>query len=174
MNQTARTIHKDPRTLVERPVPQDGSEKRKTRNGRKILQRSVSVNIAESPLGWLHSRGHLSDRQFDGGERLRADWERANLAPRMTMQWEEAPVSGGRRSAPDALDPTEVQIAAKQRFNDALETLGRDLSDICWRVICAGESVPVAEKDLGWPSRSGKLVLRLALDRLANFYRLPG
>jgi hypothetical protein len=31
----------------------------------------------------------------------------------------------------------------------------------------------VAEKALAWPTRSGKLVLRLALDRVADFYRLP-
>ena len=43
-----------------------------------------------------------------------------------------------------------------------------------WRVICSGEAMPVAEKALGWPVRSGRLVLRLALDRLADFYRLPG
>jgi hypothetical protein len=52
--------------------------------------------------------------------------------------------------------------------------LGPDLSDIAWRVICAGESMPVAEREMAWPVRSGKLVLRIALDRLAGFYRLPG
>ena len=43
--------------------------------------RSVAVNLAESPLGWLFSRGHLTRRQFDAGERLRNDWERAPAAP---------------------------------------------------------------------------------------------
>jgi len=52
--------------------------------------------------------------------------------------------------------------------------LGRDLSDIAWRVICAGESIPVAERALTWPVRSGKIVLRISLDRLAEYYRLPG
>jgi hypothetical protein len=39
-------------------------------------------------------------------------------------------------------------------------------------VVCAGESLPTAERALAWPARSGKLVLRLALDRVAEFYRL--
>jgi len=39
-------------------------------------------------------------------------------------------------------------------------------------VVCAGESLPMAEKSLAWPARSGKLVLRLALDRVAEFYRI--
>jgi len=39
-------------------------------------------------------------------------------------------------------------------------------------VVCACETLPAAEKALEWPSRSGKLVLRLALDRVADFYRI--
>jgi len=49
---------------------------------------------------------------------------------------------------------------------------GRGLSDVLWRVVCACESLPSAEKALSWPARSGKLVLGIALDRVAGFYRL--
>ncbi|WP_164116672.1 DUF6456 domain-containing protein [Sphingorhabdus sp. Alg239-R122] len=135
------------------------------------VKRSVTVNLAESPLAWLHARGYLTDRQFDAGERLRMDWERANLSPRVTMSWDPVRHKG---SGSQGLTPTEMQIAAKDRFQKAESYTGRDLNDIAWRVICAGESVPVAEKELGWPNRSGKLVLRIALDRIADFYRLPG
>ena len=54
----------------------------------------------------------------------------------------------------------------------ALAEAGRGLEDILWRVVCAGEGLPDAERALGWPSRSGKLVLKLALDRVAEFYRI--
>ncbi|MEO9468828.1 DUF6456 domain-containing protein [Parasphingorhabdus sp.] len=163
----------DPRILVEKPVPQDGRD-RAGSNRDSRPARSVTVNLAESPLGWLHARGHLSDRQLDGGEKLRSDWDRANLEPSITMSWNLTPMSGGKRSASDHLNQTEARLAAKQRFDDAIFCLGKDLSDIAWRVICAGEGVPVAEKSLGWPARSGKIVLRIALDRLADHYRLPG
>jgi hypothetical protein len=43
---------------------------------------------------------------------------------------------------------------------------------VLWRVVCACESLPSAEKTLKWPARSGKLVLGIALDRVAGFYRL--
>lgn len=162
-----------PRMLAERAHPQDGEE-RKDRQHTCQRARSVTVNLSESPLGWLHARGHLSDRQFDAGEKLRADWERAHLAPRITMRWDPTPVAGGKRRVPALFNETEAQIAAKQRFVDALDHLGSDLSDIAWRIICGGEGTPVAEKNLGWPARSGKLVLKIALDRLADFYRLPG
>jgi len=45
-------------------------------------------------------------------------------------------------------------------------------SDIAWRVLCSGEGMREAESALGWPARAGKLVLTMALDRLADHYRL--
>ncbi|ATW05252.1 DUF6456 domain-containing protein [Sphingorhabdus sp. YGSMI21] len=162
-----------PRLLAERALPQDGEE-RQGREAPRRRARSVTVNLAESPLGWLHARGHLSDRQFDAGEKLRADWERANLAPSVTMRWDAAPVAGGKRAAPHVLNETEAQLSARLRFEKAIDHLGSDLSDIAWRIICGGEGTPAAEKNLGWPARSGKLVLKIALDRLAEYYRLPG
>lgn len=133
------------------------------------VARSAKVNIAESPLTWLHARGHLSDRRFLAGERLRADWEAAQLAPVVTMCWN--PVRTGRDPG-RALSAGERQLAARQRFDSAIATAGAGLSDVLWRVVCAGEGLPVAERALGWPARSGKLVLGIALDRVADFYRI--
>ena len=153
--------------LVERELTVEGPRRRGTARGKR---RSVTVNLAESPLAWLHARGHLDDRQLAAGEMLRGDFERARLAPRVTMRWDPVRIRGG----PDAaLAPAERQIVAKARFDGAIAAAGRGLEDILWRVVCAGETVPDAERALAWPVRSGKLVLRLALDRVADFYRLP-
>lgn len=131
--------------------------------------RSVSVNIAESPLGWLSARGLVDARQVEAGERLRGEYEVASLQPGTTMRWGVVRVDGGGGGA---LDPTMAQIAAKRRFDSAIAAVGPGLSDILWRVVCAGEGLPAAEKGLGWPTRAGRLVLTLALDRLADHYRL--
>lgn len=154
------------RQLVERELTEEGPLRRSSARGKR---RTVMVNLAESPLGWLHARGHLDDRLFAAGERLRADYERAQLAPNVTMRWDPVRIKGGGDSG---LNPTERQIAAKERFHGAIAEAGRGLSDILWRVVCAGESLPDAEKGLQWPARSGKLVLRIALDRVAGFYRI--
>lgn len=153
------------RVLVEREMTSEGP----TRNAPRRGGRSATVNLMESPLTWLHARGHLSDRQLAAGELLRADWERADLSPSTTMRWDPVRVSGARDAA---LTPGERQIAARQRFDGAVAAAGPGLADILWRVVCAGESVPNAEKALAWPVRSGKLVLGLALDRVAGFYRI--
>ena len=133
------------------------------------VMRHVTVNTAESPLAWLAARGHLTEAQLGAGERLRADYERAGLAARVTMRWDAAP-PGKSRGGARAADASLARIDAHRRFHAALATAGPGLADICWRVICAGEGVGGAEKALGWSARSGKLVLTLALDRLARFY----
>ncbi|WP_245896959.1 DUF6456 domain-containing protein [Sphingomonas fennica] len=130
----------------------------------------MAVNAGESPLGWLLSRGLLTRRQFDAGERLRADWEMAGLSPRVTMRWDATPVARGARGPDAPLDPTLAQIAAKRRFDGAIAATGPGLADICWRVVCGGEGLEGAERALGWPRRAGKLVLLMALDRVADFY----
>jgi hypothetical protein len=134
--------------------------------------RSVTVNLAESPLGWLFSRGMVDKRQFEAGERIRADWECAQLPPSVTMKWDAPPNGKVARGAPLGLDPSLAQIAAKRRFEAAVEEVGGGLSDILWRIVCAGEGMREAETALGWPARAGRLVLSLALDRLADHYRI--
>jgi hypothetical protein len=152
--------------LIEAHIPMAGEEAQTRR-----LQR-VTINLAESPLGWLHARGLITPAQFYGGEQLRRDFVRAGLSPRVTMNWDAPPI-GAKRAANDAGSMALGQIDAKRRFLAAMEVAGPGLGDILWRVICAGEAVPEAEKALGWPGRAGRVVLTLALDRVAGFYSVP-
>lgn len=137
-----------------------------------LPSRSVTINLAESPLGWLVARGLLSQRQFEAGERLRTDWERAQLAPSVTMTWDAGPVARGRGGAAARPDLNGAQIDARFRFDGAVAAAGPGLADILWRIVCAGEGMRDAETALGWPARAGRLVLTLALDRVADFYRI--
>lgn len=141
--------------------------------GKRRPARSVTVNLAESPLGWLFARGHLSRRQFDAGERLRADYERGAVGPRVTMAWDSAPVARSRGGGALGREASLAQLDARRRFQTAVAAAGPGLADILWRIVCAGEGMREAESALGWPARAGKLVLTIALDRLANHYRLP-
>ena len=153
------------RKYVERELTSEGPRRR---SGVTARRRSVTVNLAESPLGWLHAHGHLEDRLFDAGERLRTDYETAQISPGVTMRWEPVRIrgTGGK------LSPSERQLAARRRFDGAIGAAGKGLEDILWRVVCACETLPAAERALAWPTRSGKLVLKLALDRVADFYRI--
>ena len=159
------------RLLRERMMEGGIASTREGRGGAKPV-RSVTVNAAESPLGWLFARGHVTRRQYDAGERLRTDWERAQLAPRVTMAWDSAPVSSGRGGSAPGQCLSGAQLDARRRFDDAIASAGPGLADILWRVVCAGEGMRDAETALGWPARAGKLVLSIALERIAAYYRI--
>ena len=135
-----------------------------------IDRRTVTVNLAESPLAWLARRNLVSRQQFVASERLRHDFMVAGQAPRVTMRWDPAPM--GRSAGGGGLDPTTSQISARQRFDAAVAAVGPGLTDVLWRVICIGEGLETAERALGWPNRAGKVVLKLALDRLVAHYRI--
>ncbi|MDF3810924.1 DUF6456 domain-containing protein, partial [Rhodopseudomonas sp. BAL398] len=61
----------------------------------------VTVNDSESPLAWLarrkgrDGRSLITPNQFAAGERLRADFTRGNLSPRVTSNWGAPPRRGG-------------------------------------------------------------------------------
>lgn len=155
-----------PRLLAERAVGEGPATRR------SAVVRSVTVNMLESPLGWLFVRGFVTKRQYEAGERLRADWERAQLSPLVTMAWDSAPVARGRGGSPQRPDLNGAQIDARKRFDGAVAQAGPGLADILWRIVCAGEGMREAETALGWPARAGKLVLTLALDRIADYYKV--
>lgn len=74
----------------------------------------------------------------------------------------------------DILDhprPTDrAKRAAVDRVVLALQDLGPGLGDIALRCCCLEQGIEKAEKELGWSARSGKIVLRIALQRLKRHY----
>lgn len=145
-------------------------------------RRPVLVNEAESPLGWLKSRKDRNGRalittqQYEAGERLRSDYWFAHLSPRVTASWSGfAPSERSRRGAPSqATALTDNAIAAKQRVAHALQAVGPELAGVLVDVCCELKGLEEAEKSNGWPQRAGKVVLQIALTRLARHYGLLG
>src|SRR4029453_13519154 len=150
------------RLLAERPIGIDAAIK-----GRRPPP-STPLNLGENPLGWLFARGHVSRRQLDAGEQLRLDWERAQLAPRVTMSWDAAPAGGRRGEAAERPALNGAQLDARRRFEAAVAAAGPGLADILWRVVCAGEGMRDAEPALGWPGRGRKAALAIAPGRTAR------
>lgn len=134
------------------------------------VPQKVLVNRADNPLAWLARRNLVTPAQLDASDRLRTDYYLSHTAQRVTMNWSAPPLGGARRGAPEGLDPTLAQIAAKRRLTAALDAVGPGLSDVLVRVVCAGEGLETAEKALAWPARAAKLVLGFALDRLVEHY----
>ncbi|MBC7477161.1 MAG: helix-turn-helix domain-containing protein, partial [Pseudorhodobacter sp.] len=60
--------------------------------------------------------------------------------------------------------------AARDRVAVALRDLGPGLGGVALRVCCFLEGIEAAERRMGWAARSGKIVLRIALQRLRRHY----
>lgn len=129
------------------------------------------VNEAESPLARLFARRMLDAAQFAAGERLRRDYTIAQLAPRLAADLTAPAVAGRRRAAQDKLLADTV-LAAKQRFNQAMTAVGPGLNDVLFDVCCVLIGLEDSERQFGWPAHSARVVLAMALDRLALHYGL--
>jgi Domain of unknown function (DUF6456) len=158
--------------FVERSLSADPQPQSSASRAKPAAVRSVQVNLAESPLGWLHARGYVSQRLFAAGDQLRADYDRAGLASRTTMDWDASPLVKQGRGANRQEEETVAMVEAKLRFDGAIAHAGPVFTDILWRVVCACESLPEIEEKFGWPRRSARVVLSLALDRVADYYRI--
>lgn len=136
----------------------------------------IRVNLGESPLGWLATRKgpdgapFLTPEEVEAGERLRTDFETAQMGPRVTQDWRNfltprdgAGVGGG---------PAEGPAFARERVAAALAELGPGLADVALRACCFLEGLEATERRMGWAARSGKVVLKIALQRLAAHYGL--
>jgi hypothetical protein len=137
-------------------------------------------NGEESPLTWLARRKDKEGRpliaraEYEAGEKLRSDYQFALLAQRVTASWSALPIdSGSRRATPGVgVDLADNVIAARERVNRALAAVGPELAGILIDVCCYLKGLEVLEKAEGWPQRSGKIILQLALQRLARHYGL--
>lgn len=154
------------------PAKPGASGRRRRRAAAPPQVDAPGFNPAESPLVWLARRQGKDGRtlvdaaQLQAGERLRADFTRANLTPRVTSRWSE--VSGA--GTPEAF--TDMVLAAKLRVARALTAVGPELSGVLLDVCCFLKGLETVERERGWPARTAKVVLCLALDRLAAHYGL--
>ena len=134
------------------------------------------LNVNESPLARLFLRksrsgeGYLNPSQFGAGERLRADFEKANLRTRMSVDWDREFSSGTRGGA--GSDISDLAVDARKRLNEALACLENSLQGVVLDVCCFLKGLEEVERERQWPPRSAKLMLRTALSILAGHYGL--
>jgi len=133
-------------------------------------------NLGETPITALARRRDRDGVPFltpdlvAAAEKLREDFEIAQMGPRVTQDWERF-LTAGSQSGIRGPGPTgHGQRAARDRVALALRELGPGLGDMALRCCCFLEGLETAEKRLGWSARSGKIVLRIALTRLKRFY----
>ncbi|MGR3454671.1 DUF6456 domain-containing protein [Pseudooceanicola sp.] len=146
----------------------DGGDERATR-------RRVRYGSGDTPLAMLarrrdrDGRPFLDDRLVRAGERLAEDFELAQMEPQVAQNWDGFLTAGVSPSAGPG-EPARGVAAARARVERALHDLGPGLGDVVLRCCCYQQGLETAEQKLGWSARSGKIVLRIALQRLRRHY----
>ena len=155
-------------------------------NGEKLFANPLTgeaeatvVNIGESPIGWLAKRKgpdgkpFLTPEEVEAAEKLRTDFEMAQMGPSVAQNWQKFLTPGDKYSGtPVPGNPGDGALMARDRFMKALSVIGPGLADVAMRTCCFLEGLEACERRMGWSARSGKVVLKLALQRLADHYGL--
>ncbi len=108
---------------------------------------------------------------LQAGERLRGDFTRAQLTPRVTSNW-DASLAHGRSGQGGGGTFTDIVVAARERLHRALDAAGPEFSGLLLDVCCFLKGLEDIERERRWPQRCAKVVLQLGLDRLARHYGL--
>jgi hypothetical protein len=135
-------------------------------------------NLTESPLAALtrlkgkDGAPFLDDATIAAGERLRADFTRGQMQPRITANWEAGVARGPRGARNAAADLSDTALAARMRVDGAVKAIGPDLGGVVLDVCCFLKGLEAVERERQWPARSAKLMLRTGLRSLARHYGL--
>ena len=133
-------------------------------------------NIAESPLALLYrtrskcGTAYLTQAEFEAGERLRADFTRAMLSPRLGIDWDATGGSRGSAGRSGGESLSDSALSARLRVGKALTAVGPELSGVLVDICCFLKGLKTVETERQWPARSAKLILKTALAALARHY----
>ncbi len=98
---------------------------------------AIRINLGESPIGWLTRRrgpdgkAFLAPEEVDAAERLRTDFETANIGPQVAQDWRKFLTPTDRYSgSPRGTEPGDGPMMARDRVMKALAALGPGLADV--------------------------------------------
>jgi hypothetical protein len=143
--------------------------------------RALAANLAASPLaGYAKPAAGrpalIEPVHAAAGEKLRADYDASALRSPVTSDWTRPPLGRTGRGPRDPAAVPDRMADARTRVMDALAAAGPGLDRLLVNVCLRETGMGAAEREMGWPARSGVHALRLALERLAVHYRMktPG
>jgi hypothetical protein len=151
------------------------------RKARPEAPGGASDDLAEragTVLGWLRKRVNqkgeplISEAEVAAGARFRSDFFRANSLPQTTARLSlEAEVRSPSAGADNGLaDRMDRLVQARERVMRALAAVGPELGEILIDTCCHERGLTSIESARGWPQRSAKVVLTIALRQLAEHY----
>ncbi|MEQ8403555.1 MAG: DUF6456 domain-containing protein [Oceanicaulis sp.] len=100
------------------------------------------------------------------------DYQRSALTSRVTQDWSGQPGAKTRAAPKDRAEAPVSRLDAQERVFAALDAVGPGFDRLLMNVLIRETGMSTAERELGWPERTGAPALKLALERLAIHYRL--
>lgn len=142
---------------------------RKARINRRV---SVLRSIARKRLPG--GANLLSPAQVEAGEQFAKDYTLSGMGFVTAQDFTRAEVDGGFNPAAQE-NAIISRMDRRKRVNEATSCLGPGLDRAVIAVCCEDWSLDQLERTENWARHSGVTILKLALDRLAQFYgTVPG
>lgn len=149
--------------LVERFIMAD--------DGVMRTARGVPLNGPFGKITHVAGKGFFSPREIEAARRLYDDWERAQHGLVAGSDWSAPPRGSTARSSGGAQEHAMVSaIDARRRVEKALGSLPMSLASAVRAACLEGSGLADLERARRWPSLSGKRVLKLGLELLADHY----
>lgn len=128
----------------------------------EVVLRRLAALRGPNGAAWLNGA------ELAAAGTLRADWAVGEVGLVKGSDWSAAPIGSGARGASNAQEMAMARRCdARRRVADALARLAAPLRRVVERVCLYEEGLEAMERAEGWPSRSGKLALKLGLAQLA-------
>ncbi len=151
------------RAVVDRAVIEVDGRARRVRghDADAVLRRLAALRDGDG-AAWLNGA------EIAAVARLRSDWEMGERGLVRGSDWSAAPLGSAARGPLNQAERAAGAFCdARRRVAETLERLAPPLRRVVERVCLRGEGLEAMERGEGWPARSGKLALKLALAQLA-------
>lgn len=138
--------------------------------------KNVKLNLAESPLAVLYrmknasGQRFLTEAEFNAGERLRADFTRGSMLPRVTANWDRHVQNQHHTTPYVGVELSDAALSARLRVEKALDAVGPELSGALVDICCFLKTVGQVEIERNWPARSAKMMIKTGLSILDRHY----
>ncbi len=147
--------------IIDRIVMARGEEKSLRGFESGVALRRLAALRDANGKAWLNSA------ELAAAAALREDWESAQAGLARGSDW-RAPPNGSTARASNGVEAAmAARCDARRRFADRLHALAPALRRVVERVVLYDDGVEALERAEGWPSRSGKVALKLGLAQLA-------
>lgn len=139
--------------------------------GERVVRGVARSNVLRklAALPGANGAAWLSAAELQAAQTLRSDWEASQAGVTRGSDWSAPPMGSGGRGVGNSQERVmAARCDRSRRVATALAALAPPLRRVVERVCFHEDGLELVERGEGWPARSAKLALKLALAQLAQ------